>query len=99
METAQENQTGVETAEEDKIVRKNSFKSEMWQHNSESLCYTIWSDNNLVPTHFKFHKGHLRNSRANWRPSIIYRKNRKHEWDPKLPLCLFDMNFKHSYKI
>ena len=31
-------------------MQKNSYKGVMWQHNMESLCYTIWSDDNLVQT-------------------------------------------------
>ena len=27
----------------------------MWQHNRESMCYGIWSDNNLVRTPSNFH--------------------------------------------
>ena len=53
--TAQENRTGADTAEEKKLLSKNTYEIVMWQHNTESLCYAIWSDNNLVRTLSNFH--------------------------------------------
>ena len=53
--TAQENRTGADTAGMKKAMKKNTYKAEMWQHDSETLCYAIWSDNNLVQTLSNFH--------------------------------------------
>ena len=53
--TAQENRTGADTAEEKKRLSKNTYETVMWQHNSECLCYAIWSDKNLVRTLSNFH--------------------------------------------
>ena len=52
--TARENRTGADTAEEEKATKKNIYEAVMLQHDSESLCYVIWSDNNLVWTLFNF---------------------------------------------
>mmetsp|Transcript_2847 Transcript_2847/g.5763 ORF Transcript_2847/g.5763 Transcript_2847/m.5763 type:complete len:366 (+) Transcript_2847:358-1455(+) len=53
--TAQENQTGADTEEEKKAMKKNTYEIIMWQHDSECLTYAIWSNNNLVWTLSNFH--------------------------------------------
>ena len=48
--TAQENRTDAATAAGKKAVKKNTYETLMWQHDTESLCYVIWSDNNFLRT-------------------------------------------------
>ena len=36
-------------------MKKNTYEAVMWQHDTEPLCYAIWSDNNLVRTLSNFH--------------------------------------------
>ena len=46
--TVQENRTGADTAAGKKAMKKYTYEAVMWQHDTEPLCYAIWSDNNLV---------------------------------------------------
>ena len=46
--TAQENQTGTDTAEEKTETKKNSSETVTLRHNSASLCYEIWASSNLI---------------------------------------------------
>ena len=52
---AQENRTGADTAKKKKGMKKNTYEAVMCQHDTEPLCYVIWSDNNLVRILFNFH--------------------------------------------
>ena len=48
VEIARENQSGADIIlQEKKRLLKNSYKTVIWQHNSEWLCYAIWADNNI----------------------------------------------------
>ena len=53
--TTQENRTGADNAAEKKAMKKNTYETAMWQHDCESLCYAIWSGNNLIQTLSNFH--------------------------------------------
>ena len=55
MGTANEDKTDVDTVEEKRGIRKNFYRAVMWYHVSKSLCYAIWSDNNLVYILSNFH--------------------------------------------
>ena len=52
---AQENRTGADTAEKKKGMKKNTYEAVMCQHDTEPLCYVIWSDKNFVRTLSNFH--------------------------------------------
>ena len=53
--TAQGERTVADTDKKFKGTKKNKYKTVLWQHDSESLSYKMWSDNNLVLNLSNFH--------------------------------------------
>ena len=46
--TSNDNRTGADTKEKKKGMKKCTYKSIMFQHNTEPLCYAMWANNNIV---------------------------------------------------
>ena len=53
--TANENRTGADAKEENNSMKKCTCETNFFQHDTEPLCYAMWSDNNIVRTLPNFH--------------------------------------------
>ena len=53
--TTNENRTGADAKEDRKAMKKGTYDSIMYQHDSEALVFAMWSDNNIVRTLSNFH--------------------------------------------
>jgi len=53
--TTSENRTGAELKEKKASMRKCTYESIIFQHDSEELVLAMWSDNNIVRTLSNFH--------------------------------------------
>ena len=53
--TTNENRTGADAKDERKVMKKGTYKSIMYQHDSKGLVLVMWSDNNIVQTLSNFH--------------------------------------------
>ena len=55
--TVMDNRTGAgkEAKAKNKTMKKGSYDSVLYQHDSEPLVYAMWTDNNIVRTLSNFH--------------------------------------------
>ena len=53
--TAQANSTGAAVKEGAAKTKTGTYESGLFQHKTMPLCFTVWSDNNLVKTLSNYH--------------------------------------------
>ena len=53
--TPNENRTGADAKKENNSMKKCTNETKFFQHDTEPLCYAMWSDNNIFQTLSNFH--------------------------------------------